>query len=451
MEPTPVGPAPWREVFRGARGRLVVGLVLLETLVAVHILVVAAVMPSVLHDLGHLPLYGWSFTAAALAQFGAIPVAGAAVDRFGPRRVLLITATVYLTGLLVSALAPTMQVLIVGRFLQGAAGGAGYALSLGAVAKTLPVEIRPRVLALLATAWLLPGLLGPPLGALLASTVGWRWAFIVPIPLLIVAVVLVLPVLSGGGDPDAPRPPVLRPIVLMLGAALLLAGLSGGSPRSVALVLVGGVVTVVALRGIVPAGTFLARRGVPAAALAAFLLSAAFVAADSYTPLMLTNIRGTSVLAAGLALTVAAITWPAGSWWQSRQAGRMRAGTLVILGDAMLVTGVTALAAVLAGGPLPLAYIGWAIAGFGMGVAYPTVPLAVMARAEAGREAAELSPTLLMDMLGIAAGAGFGGAAIAFAASSNATLRSGIAGAFGVSLLAALVLLGVGARIDPSR
>ncbi len=185
MEPTPVGPAPWREVFRGARGRLVVGLVLLETLVAVHILVVAAVMPSVLRDLGHLPLYGWSFTAAALAQFGAIPVAGAAVDRFGPRRVLLITATVYLTGLLISALAPTMQVLIAGRFLQGAAGGAGYALSLGAVAKTLPVEIRPRVLALLATAWLLPGLLGPPLGALLASTVGWRWAFIVPIPLLV--------------------------------------------------------------------------------------------------------------------------------------------------------------------------------------------------------------------------------------------------------------------------
>src|SRR4029077_10715901 len=93
-------------------------------------------------------------------------------------------------------------------------------------------------------------------------------------------------------------------------------------------------------------------------------------------------------LAAGLARTVAAVTWPLGSWWQSRQAGRIRAGTLVILGDAMLVVGITALTAALAGGPLALAYIGWGIAGFGMGVAYPTVPLAVMARAEAGREAA---------------------------------------------------------------
>jgi predicted MFS family arabinose efflux permease len=448
MEPTPAGPAPWREVFRGARGRLVAGLVLLETLVAVHILVVAAVMPSVLHELGHLPLYGWSFTAAALAQFGAIPVAGAAVDRFGPRRLLLVVAAVYLGGLLVSALAPSMQVLIVGRFLQGAAGGAGYALSLGAVAKTLPANVRPRVLALLATAWLLPGLLGPPLGALLASTVGWRWAFIVPIPLLALSVILVLPVLTGAGDPDAPSPPVVRPIVLMLGAGVLLAGLGGTSVRSLGLIVVGGVVTVVTLRGIVPAGTFLARRGVPAAALAAFLLSAAFVAADSYTPLMLTNVRGTSVIAAGLALTVAAITWPAGSWWQSRQAGRIRAGTLVILGDVLLVVGITALAAVLVGGPLALAYLGWAVAGFGMGVAYPTVPLAVMAGAEEGREAAELSPTLLMDMLGIAAGAGLGGAAIALAAASDAALRTGIAGAFAVSLLASLILLGVGGRID---
>ena len=166
---------------------------------------------------------------------------------------------------------------------------------------------------------------------------------------------------------------------------------------------------------------------------------------------MLTNIRGTSVLAAGLALTVAAITWPAGSWWQSRQAGRMRAGTLVDprRRDAGHRRHRPRRGA--GGGPLALAYIGWAIAGFGMGVAYPTIPLAVMARAEAGREAAELSPTLLMDMLGIAAGAGFGGAAIAFAASSNATLRSGIAGAFAVALLASLILLGVGARIDPSR
>ena len=443
-----VGPAPWREVFRGPRGRLVVGLLLLETLVAVHILVVAAVMPSVLRDLGDLPLYGWSFSAAALAQFGAIPIAGAAVDRSGPRPLLVIAAMVYLAGLLVSALAPTMLVLVAGRFLQGAASGAGYALSLGAVAKTLPAGVRPRVLALLATAWLLPGLLGPPLGALIAQTVGWRWAFVVPMPLLVVALVLVMPALPAGGDPAAPRPPLLRPCALMLGAALFFAGLGGTSVRSAGLTVVGGVLAVVSLRGIVPRGTFSARRGLPAAALAAFLLSTAFVAADSYTPLMLTNVRGTSVIAAGLALTAAAVTWPLGSWWQSRQSATRRAGMLVILGDVLLLSGVAAATIVLFGGPLALVYVGWGVAGFGMGIAFPTVPLAVMAEAEEGREAAELSPTLLMDTLGIAVGAGLGGAAIALAASNAAALRTGIAGAFAVAIVASCALLPVAPRID---
>jgi hypothetical protein len=163
---------------------------------------------------------------------------------------------------------------------------------------------------------------------------------------------------------------------------------------------------------------------------------------------MLTNVRGTSVIAAGLALTAAAVTWPLGSWWQSRQSATRRAGMLVILGDILLLAGLGAVTVVLFGGPLALVYVGWSVAGFGMGIAFPTVPLAVMAEAEEGREAAELSPTLLMDTLGIAVGAGLGGAAIAFAASNAAALRAGIAGAFAVAVVAAFALLPVAPRID---
>ena len=131
MEPHVSEPAPWRDVFRGRDGRLIVGLLLFETLGAVHILVVAAVMPAVLRDLGDLPLYGWAFSAAALAMIGTIPIVGAAVDRVGARPLVLSTAALYLTGLLISALAPSMAVLVLGRFVQGAASGSAYALSLG--------------------------------------------------------------------------------------------------------------------------------------------------------------------------------------------------------------------------------------------------------------------------------------------------------------------------------
>ena len=85
-------PAPWRDVFRGSDGRLIVGLLLFETLGAVHYLIVATVMPAVLRDLGGLSLYGWAFSAAALAMIGTIPIVGAATDRFGTRPLVLVTA-----------------------------------------------------------------------------------------------------------------------------------------------------------------------------------------------------------------------------------------------------------------------------------------------------------------------------------------------------------------------
>jgi hypothetical protein len=52
----PVVVAPWREVFRGRRGRLTAGLLLLEALVAVQSLVVATIMPDVRRDLGMVQL-----------------------------------------------------------------------------------------------------------------------------------------------------------------------------------------------------------------------------------------------------------------------------------------------------------------------------------------------------------------------------------------------------------
>jgi MFS family permease len=160
LRPTVERAAPWREVFRGRDGRLVVGLLLFETLGAVHLLITATVMPAVLADLGNLPLYGWAFSAAALAMIGTIPIVGAAADRLGTKPLILVTAALYVVGLGVSAVAPSMEVLVVGRFVQGAASGAAYALSISAIAKTMAPAVRPRVLALLATTWLLPGLFG---------------------------------------------------------------------------------------------------------------------------------------------------------------------------------------------------------------------------------------------------------------------------------------------------
>ena len=445
-------PPPWREVFQGRLGALTVGLLLLEVLVAVQVLIVATIMPAIRADLGGLRLYGGVFSAFGLATFGMIPIAGHAADRYGPRRPLAAFLGVYFVGLVLASLAPNMLVLIGARFVQGAGAGGLYALELGVIAKAFPERLRPRVMALLASMWILPGLLGPPLGALLASTVGWRWAFVAGIPVLLVASALVFPALRGTTASEHPvdRLPVWWPIQLTVGAGLFLGGLTGTTIASYLVAIVGLAIGLPALARIVPPGSFGARRGLPAVAAAAFLLSAAFFAVDGFIPLMLTAVRGLSVAEASVVVSLASVTWALGSLWQSRHAGRLRPSRFVLLGAAALGVGTIAVAAGVTALPIWIPYAGWAVAGLGMGIAFPTIPLTAMSEAGDGSESSELSSVLLMDTLGVAIGAGLGGSCVAISHVAGAGLRTGLTGAFLVGLLATLLLAAVTRRF-PSR
>jgi MFS family permease len=364
--------------------------------------------------------------------------------------VLVPVLGIFSLGLVVTATAPTMPIVLLGQFLQGAGGGGLYALSLGTVAKTYPDRLRPRVLALLATMWILPGLIGPPVGATIASTVGWRWAFVAPIPVLLATWALIAPVLDL-----VPRPEVtagglsLRwPLQLMVGAAFVFASITVFAWWVPAAVAVGLAIGVPALRRIAPPGTFRAAPGQGAIGASAFLLSVSFLAMDAFLTLMLTRVRGLSLAAAGAAISVATVSWAAGALWQSNRAGDLPLNRLVGIGASLVFLGQAAVASTLwIQVPLAVAYVGWGAVGAGMGIAFATIPLAAMRVSGAGEEGEELSSVLLMDMLGVATGAGLGGAAIALSDALGAPLRSGLAGAFALALAAALVLLSISRRI----
>ncbi|HYF11909.1 MAG TPA: MFS transporter [Actinomycetota bacterium] len=459
-----VEPPPWREVFAGQRGRLTLGLLLLEALVAMEALIVAVIMPAVEDDLGGLALYGWAFTAFMLASLVGVPIAGRLSDRLGPRKVLSVSVVVYATGLVIAALAPTMFVLVVGRFVQGFGGGGVYTASMATVAKAYEDRFRPRVMALLASMWVLPGLLGPPLGGVFASTVGWRWAFVAPIPAILLGVALVVPAMRSidSRPDDDERLPVAASLVLMLGTGIFLAALTEPSWLTLIGAPVGLAIGIPALLKIVPRGTFRVRPGIPAAAVASFLTSFAFIAVDAFLTLMLHDVRGLSIGTSGLVISGAAVAWAVGTWWQSRlvvQRGARwvaRVGAWLLFGSALVVsTGlvheVTVLGVEIRELPIWIAYVGWAIGGLGMGIVWPTIPVSVMGETTEGREAGELSSTILMDFLGLGIGAGLGGVSVAAAAAGWVSLRAGVAGAFLLGVLAALALVVVVGRIPDRR
>jgi len=443
----------WREVFRD-RARLTVGLILLESVTAVQLLIVVTIMPVIVAELGGLRLYGWAFSASALAAMISLPATGRAGDRWGPARALVVVLGIFVVGTVLAAAAPNMPVFIVGRFLQGWGLGAQYAVSLGAVAKTYPEAHRPRVLALLSGAWILPSIFGPSFGALLASTVGWRWSFIASLPFVVIASVLVLPELASlprSAPADGDRVGVGSLVQLAVGAAAILFALTKFAWWTGPLALAGGIVLVPALRRILPPGSLAARSGLPASVAGSFLLSFAFFGIDGFVPLMLTNVRGQSVAAAGAIITLASVAWALGSWWQSRAAVRRSRAWLVRLGTGLIVAGSTCVwAGLIRSVPLLWPYLGWTVAGAGMGIAFPTISLVAMERAEPGRQTAAVASAQLTEALGASLGPGLGGSAVALAASAGASLSVGLTGVFAIAMAAALVLLPLAGRLRES-
>jgi MFS family permease len=177
-------PARTAELFTpGLRG-LTLGLVSTITLVALESLAIGTVMPIVADELGGLALYGWVYSAFFLGNLVGIVIAGGALDRMPLHRPFAAGLVLFAAGLLIGGLAPTMLILVIGRFVQGLGGGAVGPTAYTAIGRILPERLQPRMFAMLSTAWVVPGIIGPSLAAVVGEVAGWRWVFLGLLPLL---------------------------------------------------------------------------------------------------------------------------------------------------------------------------------------------------------------------------------------------------------------------------
>ena len=151
----------WAPQTRG----LTVGLVLSITFVASEALAVVTVMPLVAQDLGGLRLYGWVFSAFMLGSVVGIVAAGREADRRGPAIPFVAGLVLFGAGLAVAGLAPSMAVLVAGRVLQGLGAGAVPSVAYATIGRSFPGPLQARMMAVLSTAWVVPGLAGPVVAA----------------------------------------------------------------------------------------------------------------------------------------------------------------------------------------------------------------------------------------------------------------------------------------------
>ncbi len=138
----------------------------------------------------------WVSTAYLLALAATLLAAGRLSDRFGQRPVLAAGAIAFLLATAACGLAPTFELLIAARLLQGVAGGVLYTVSLAITVTAFPPERRASAIGIYFTSGALGAVIGPVIGGLLTDLGGWRLVFLaqLPLPLLVaIGAVAMLP------------------------------------------------------------------------------------------------------------------------------------------------------------------------------------------------------------------------------------------------------------------
>jgi MFS family permease len=443
------------------RRALTIGLVLNVTIVASEALAVGTVLPIVAKDLGGIDLYGWVFSGFFLGNLLGIVVAGMLIDRGGLTPPFLLGIGLFSAGLLIGGLAPTMEVLVVARVIQGFGAGAIPAVAYVAIARAMPERLRPRMFATLSTAWILPGVIGPVAASAVTGLWNWRIVFLGLLPLIAIAASLTLPSIRAVApahpttdaaraearrDPDRVRLPLA--FTLVIGAGLIVSGLSNVSAVPILLIALGIAIGVPAFARLTPRGTIRAATGLPTAILLRGFLTFAFFCADAYVPLVIQGWRGESALMAGLAYMAATLAWTGGSWVNAQHIARLGPGRFLRAGFVVLFVGIVGFLAVLLPWVPPAAGIViWGVAGFGMGLSYSTPSLVVLREAPLAEQGAATAGLQLSDVLGGALGTGIGGALIAFGSRAGSPGWEGLAATFGVAAVVALAGLALTTRL----
>ncbi|SDG55215.1 Major Facilitator Superfamily protein [Sinosporangium album] len=473
--------APYRPVriFGPEYRTATLGIVLVVTLIAFEGMAVGVVMPAVSADLDAIDLYGWSFSAFLMSCLFANVVAGLWSDRKGHALPFLLGVFLFIVGMLLAGVAQSKEMFILARAVQGLGGGAVIVAAYVMIARVYVPEARPKVFAALSGAWVVPALVGPSVSALIADLLGWRWVFFGIVPLVIPALIMLLPALrvgpaagavgaadaadaagaTGGadqtaaGDRTASGPPAglrsrawARTVAATTaagGAGLLLYGLDtmDNTPALGAVeIIVGLALLAFGLPLLLPRRALRFARGLPTTVMMRGLLSAAFFGVNAFIPLLLTKVHGFSLTQAGFALTIGAIGWSFGSYLQSKRTfDRVR---LVRFGACAVAAGVAlALPAALPGMSGWMVVPAWLVAGLGMGIAVSSVNVTTLKQSPEGEQGVNSAALQVTDTLGSSLSIGVGGAVINMAGHGAGQIATGFALIAG--LMTALGVFGI--------
>ncbi|MBZ9897224.1 MFS transporter [Mesorhizobium sp. BR1-1-6] len=451
--------APLTESEKNA---IIGGVLLSMLLAALDQTIVAPAMPTIARALGHAEYLPWIVTGYLLTATAMAPLYGKISDVYGRRPTVYGAILIFLAGSLVSAMAPNMFVLVIGRAIQGAGGGGLFALAQTVIGDLVPPRERARYAAWISGTWAVASIAGPLLGGTFAEHLHWSLIFWINIPLGILAMAIInkplrkLPVAARRHRIDG-----LGALLLVAATALLLLALNWGgseypwlSTEILGLIasslVLWGAFALRLLRATEPLISLevLSNPIVLAGTLSMFLLQAANIGLSVYLPVYLQSVIGLSASESGTALLGLMLGTVAGATFSGRTIPRfVHYKRIAIFGLAFAVLCLGVLSLVAGHASLLVVEILTTCVGLGSGTTFPVATVSVQNAVDPRHLGVATGVLTFLRSLGSALGVAILGAVALgnglplAGEGAQATGAGAEAAAFGLIFVAAVVML----------
>lgn len=379
-------------ISESEKNAIIGGVLLSMLLAALDQTIVSPALPTIARALGHAEYLPWIVTGYLLTATAMAPLYGKISDVYGRRPVICAAILIFLLGSLVSALAPDMLVLVIGRAIQGAGGGGLFALTQTVIGDLVPPRERARYAAWISGTWAVASVAGPLLGGVFAEHLHWSLIFWINLPIGFLAMAIInnplkkLPIAAKHHRIDG-----LGAVLLVIATALLLLALNWGgstypwfSPEILGLVACSAAFWALfalrLLRASEPLISLevLGNRIVLAGTLSMFLLQAANIGASVYLPVYLQSVVGLSVSESGIAMLGLLLGTVAGATFSGRMIPRfVHYKRIAMVGVSLAIACIGVLSAIATHASLLEVEILTTLIGLGSGTTFPVSTVSV--------------------------------------------------------------------------